>query len=466
MQISMRSQRTATSCQLLVIITSDYYIPLFKMSKKVKTFTVTPKKHLRLINIPPAAAPPPPHPVPPSREAPDWPEDPFEDPAKLVLLQAEEAKRNRKREEMRIGLEKIHDRVKYALNNFEGPFDEAKKLSTSSSDVNLKVVDDPVQLYGLLSDPRLRFKYQQSLTLFIVGYEEKCEEREKTLASLQEFFEETQYGGTEMLLDELESEEINVDEVTSCLESAMDTAQNAAEKLLAIQKEIGQRMAVAAMYPDTKKGKKRLEKALLKSQEEVDGLTASLDELRKELEQKESKCVQLQKQVDLKTQECAKLKPMADKAKSLQENNDSLQKEQARLQVALDKAEKSLKEASSSKFIPEKKPTAIAAVVDDGRIGELERKLAEEQEKLKSLQTEMEALSSKHKRELEDLKAHHEVEVEEMRGRYEEQMKSLMEDDLFDEEENREESGGEGGMAMETEEEQHFEGDEVRQWSY
>ena len=434
----------------------SFSLPI-RMSQKIRGSTGSPKKRLSQIHIPPAqvAAPPPIYSLPPDRDEADWlsKSDPFKDPAKLVLLKAEEAQRNRKQAETRIALEKIHDRIQYTLNDFEGPFEKAKKLK---SEVNLEVVEDPAELYDLLSDSRLRAKYQQNLTVFIVGYEEKCENRERVLTSLQEFFEETQSGGTQSLLDELESEEIDFDEVTSGLESAMDTAQNAAERLLKIKKDMGQLIAIVGAYPDTKKGRKKLEKALLKAQEEVDGLTSSLDEVKSELGQTQEKCEQFQKQLEMKTQECAKLRPMADKTKLLQVSNDSLKKELTNVQTALEKAEEELKEAK--KLIPSKSETfakAAAITVDQGKITELENKLVEERERYSSLQAEMEATSSEHQAKIESIKAQHEMEIQEMRGRYEEQMKSLMEDDLFDEEEEGE---GEGEMM-----EKHLGEEEVRE---
>ena len=434
--------------------------PFNMMSQQSSGSIGSPKKRLSQIHLPPrpkrlVAAPPPPDLRDNDAE---WlvKSDPLKCPAGVVLRKVEEAQRNRKQAETRLALEKIHDRIQYTLNNFEGPLEEAEKRK---SDVNLEVVEDPAQLYDLLSDSRLRSKYQQNFTVFIVGYEEKCENREMLLTSLQEFFEETQSGGTQSLLDKLESEEIDFDEVTSGLESAMDTAQNAAEKLLKIKKDMSQLIAIVGAYPDTKKGRKKLEKALLNAQEEVDGLTTSLNEVRSELEQNKERCEQIQKQLDFKTQECAKLRPMADKTRLLQVGNDSLKKEVTSLQASLAKAEEDLTEAK--KRIPTKKETftkAAATVMDQGKINQLETKLAEERERNSSLKAEMEAASNEQQAALESLRAQHEVEIQEMRGRYEEQMKSLMEDDLFGDEE-----GGEEGEMMEGEEDQHLGDEEVNQ---
>ena len=334
------------------------------------------------------------------------------------------------------------------MNEFEGEFDEEKREKLKA-DVNLEVVDDPAQLYELLSDSRLRSKYQQNLTVFIVGYEEKCEDREKALASLQEFFEETQSGGTQQLLDELESEEVDFDEVTAGLESAMETAQNAAERLIMIKKDMSQLIAIVAAFPDTKKGRKKMEKALLKAQEDVEQLTTSLDEVKGDLEQSQEKCDQLHKLLDAKTEECGKLRPLADKTKLLQVSNDAVKKELDNLKSELEDTKKELRD--TKRLVPSESEAlskAAAMAVDQGKLAELENQLMQERERYSALEAEKDKLEAAHQEKMDSLRAEHESEVEEMRGRYEEQMKSLMEDDLFDDEEEE----GEGEEEMDGEE--------------
>ena len=66
------------------------------------------------------------------------------------------------------------------------------------------------------------------------------------LNSLDEFFQETQAGNTEQLISELEAEEIDFEEATLGLESALATATQAATKPVAIVREISQLLTVAA----------------------------------------------------------------------------------------------------------------------------------------------------------------------------------------------------------------------------
>ena len=350
--------------------------------------------------------------------------DPLKDPAKQVLMKADEAKKKRKQEETKIALEKIHDRIDYTIQEYESS--EVK----SKDDVNLEVLEDPAQLYELLSDSRTRSKYQQKLTVFLVGYEEKCEHRERILTSLQDFFVETEVGGTKLLLEEIETDEIDFESATAGLESALDTAQTAARKLLEIKREMGQLVAIFAAYPDTKKGRKKMEKALLKAQEEVSELTASLEEVQRELEGSSDKCGQLQKQIDLKNVECANLRKTAEQVKMLQVSNDSLKNE---IKLVKNELERTQAELTETKDMV---PSTSKVVVDNStiaqnqeRIEELQRLLEEERLKNQDIVHEMDSVGERHRSELEALVSEHEAEVMDMRGRYEEQLKSLMEDD-------------------------------------
>jgi len=382
--------------------------------------------------------------------------DLFLDPAQQVLLEAEEAKKRRKKEETKIALEKIHGRINDTLNEFEC-HSSAVEVDTSKSDVNFQLMEDPLELYEMLSDPRMRVKYQQHLTVFIVGYEEMCESRQRLLESLQDFFLETQAGSTQQMLNEVAADEINFVEVTQGLESALKTAQDAAQRLLEIKHEMGQLFSIVATYPDTKKGRKKLEKALLKSQEEVQGLSNTLQAVQGELEQSKEKCDQLQKQVESKSAECTRLRKAAEQMKKLQVTNDSLQMELTSMQAALRKAQIELEKLQSA---PVKTEQIVKEVVkvDEGKVCELEAALSQERETLQKVLAEKVEMEEKFRVEIESLRAEHESEVKEMRGRYEDQLKSLMEEDLFDvtededmEAREEEEEGG-GASPVEAEE--------------
>ena len=117
--------------------------------------------------------------------------DQFLDPAQQVLLEMEEKQKQRKRDETRHELERIQGRIGYALEDYESrPL--IADHPPEDNDVSFELLEDPGELYELLSDSRTRAKYQQSVMVFVVGYEEKCESREQLLQSLQDFFQEMQ----------------------------------------------------------------------------------------------------------------------------------------------------------------------------------------------------------------------------------------------------------------------------------
>ena len=347
---------------------------------------------------------------------------PVLDPAQKVLLLTEEAKKRRKQEETQLQLNKIHDRIEYTLKEYEAH----PNAASIEGEVKFELLEDPVQLYGLLSDTRLRAKYQQHLTVFIVGFEEKCENREKVLQSLQDFFTETQAGNTQQVLAEISADEVNLDEATVGLNSAMETAQNAASKLLKIKQEMGQPFAIFSTYPDTKKGRKKIEKALLKAQEEVETLSTTLQTVHRDQEQSKEKCSQLQKQIEAKSAECTKLKQTGDHLKKLQMTNDSLKAELATIQSALMKAQEDL---ASAKRVPSETIVKESVKVDEGKIRELEAQLVREREDHQRLIAERTEMEADFQSKLKALQMEHDGEVQEMRGRFEEQLKSVMIDE-------------------------------------
>lgn len=345
------------------------------------------------------------------------------DPARLELAKAEEARRKRHCDETLLALEKIQKRIKYTITEYEG----TRREASAGASINVELVDDPNQLFDLLIDPTVRSKYHQRLTVFLMGYEEKHEELEGVLGQLQDFFLETQAGGTAGLLEKVEEEELDLDEATKALSGALSTAQSAVKKLVGIKKEMNQLMSIVAAYPNTNKGRKKMEKALLKAQEEVATFSKNFDEVETSLKESTEKCSQLQVQLDVKTKECTTLRTTADKAKLLQVGNDKLKRE-------LDTVEKALKESREELSMVKDQPPAIESLSDKKRTAELESALEQEIVKCQKLTAELDLLAQTHKEEMEVVKAEYEVESNEVRGRFEDQLKSLMEEDIFGEE--------------------------------
>lgn len=364
------------------------------------------------------------------------------DPAQLELAKAQEAKRKRESAEMILALEKIQKRIEYTIREYEGLSNgdqDPPGEEVATTGVNLEVIEDANQLFALLTDPTIRSKYHQKLTVFLIGYEEKKEALEGVLGQLRDFFLENQAGGTEELLQEVEGEEIDLDEATRDLDAALGKAQDSVRKLVGIKKEMSHLVSIVAAYPNTNKGRKQMEKSLLKAQEEVEVLSKNLDEVQGSLKQSSDKCSQLQVQLDAKTKDCAELRKTADQAKLLQVSNEKLKGDLVKAEKDLKESREEVGRAKSQLITAQAEAQSKGSLADKERAVELERQLEEERARSQSLQAELEALVQTHGEELEALKAEHEAESSEVRGRFEEQLKSLMGEDMFGEQEDLEE---------------------------
>ena len=350
------------------------------------------------------------------------------------MLQEEEAKKRRKQEETLISLERIQQRIATTLVEYETAgqtITDPNGSTEESVEVSFEHISDPVQLYELLNDTRIRSKYEKHLTIVLVGFEEKCQAKEQVLLSLDSFFQETRAGNTEQLLKDLEGEEIDFEDVTAGLESAMETATQAATKLMAIKNEISQLLAVAAAFPDNKKGRKKLEKALVKAQDEVQKMTTTLQTIQVELDQSKEKSDQLQKSLEAKTAECGKLRKTADQVQKLQTSNDSLKAELENVSTVLKKTEKEFKELQTNPSVT----IQSQPVVNEIKVKELEQALEASQTACQKLQAEKGQHESEFQQELEALKSQFENDMAEMKAHHEEQLRSLVvEADLFEEE--------------------------------
>ncbi len=254
--------------------------------------------------------------------------------------------------------------------------------------------------------------------------ESKHEEKEKVLRSLDDFFQETKASDLEQFIAELDSNDIDFEEATVGIENALATATRAVTRLMAIEKEIGQLLALAASFPDTKKGRKKLEKALMKAQEEIQSMSGSLTDMKLELEETKSKCGHLQTSLDTKTTECVKLRKEAQQAKKLQSTNDSMKAELEKLSSALKKTEEEL-----LKFQKNPPPLVSHVVVDEDKIAQLEETLKESQNAYELIKAEKEQQIDRLQDEMKNMKAQYEIEMAEMKASHEEQLHSLIEED-------------------------------------
>ena len=357
-----------------------------------------------------------------------------------------EASRNeRKRNETREELKRIQERISFSIDQYEYSSKKALELLENSSSDNgetrIGFIEDPAQLYEILSDARQRTQYKQKFTVFIIGYEEKCESREKLLRQVEDFFMETKASNITRLVDEISSDhdEFDFDDALATMSNALETTSGALAKLQKLQQDISQVFSVYAAFPNDKKGRKKLEKALLKAQEDCDNLSSSLGNVQGELEQSKEKAKKLQKQLDTKNSEIGKLQKLLEGAKLLKENNQSLQKE---LKEANELLLKSQQEKQKLQQTTELSSASISVSPEYLKLkAELERQKELNQQLTSEYQTKETALIN----EIESVKENYEAEITELRDKFEEQMKSLM--DLDDMEfEDKHSSNGEDNI--------------------
>ena len=347
-------------------------------------------------------------------------------------MKCEASRNERKRNETKEELEKIQERISYSIDQYEYSSKRALELleeSAATNGTHMEVIDDPSQLYELLADTKHRAQYKHKFAVFIVGYEQKCENREKLLTQVEDFFIETKASNiAKLAADEASSEEINFDDTMATISVALETTSGALAKLHKLQQDISQVFAVYAAFPNDKKGRKKLEKALLKAQEDCNSLNTTVAKVQRELDEMKEKSKKLQKQLEAKSSEVTKLRKSNDESKSLKAANDSLKQEIKEANGLL------LKAREENDKLQQSQTSTVSVSVNAEYLklkGELESQRTLNEQLSNEHQVKQDALHS----EIETIKENYEAEIKEMRDKFEEQMKSLMDldDAEFDE---------------------------------
>ena len=347
--------------------------------------------------------------------SPEEPKDNFDDAAELVLIEGREASRKRQQSEIGEKLQRIKNRIEEIVQDYDEEIDGGVTALDAS--------ENPRQLFKSLADPKARSTYYNHLSHCVMTCENKCEELEGILSNLHELLVESQSGGTQQLLEQAEEKDIDLEEATAVLGGALATAKASVNDLVSIKGRMDRLMSNLIAYPDTNKGRKKLEKALLEAQDEVKSCVRNLEELKKKVQDYTDKCGHLQAQLDAKTQECLKLRGSTEEVKQLHLS-----------QAALEKEVKALKDAQKEAKAPPI-PLVSTVGINAEKQKKLEEELQFEKSKNQDLEVQMTTLAEQHSRELEVMKAQYEAETKETKGRFEEQLKSLMEDDdIFEEE--------------------------------
>ncbi|XP_070545771.1 myosin-1B-like isoform X4 [Ptychodera flava] len=342
-------------------------------------------------------------------------------PAQAVIDKTTRAKAKRRADETQEELDKIKTRVEKTIDAFE----LSEKFASDNKAAIL--VPDLIELEKIISDAITKKKYQQEVVVFIVGYEDNCTHRAKLLSQLNDFFVSTinTYDEDELMP---KRKEVDLDEISSSIQTALDTAENATQKLSEINHEMVTYVQTLTGGKGATKSKKKLEKALQQAKDDIQSLTDKLLGAQTEIEDKEDKMTMLYKQIDVKNMEIQKQKAQTEVAREKLKQIDELKlvisakedeidgwrKKVADVQLHMQQVEQS-REASQAK---------LRASNEDNQnlIDKLQSKLTQALVALEDTKTE---LKKEHDTVVRDLQKRHRDDIVALKNEYEEKIRQL-----------------------------------------
>ncbi|XP_065414564.1 transforming acidic coiled-coil-containing protein 2-like isoform X2 [Chrysemys picta bellii] len=165
--------------------------------------------------------------------------------------------------------------------------------------------DAQEQLAAVLGDPVKKRRYQQQVTVFIVGYQESCGQRNSLLSQLQEFFScSVELGLGEESHSLPDDFPVHMDDVAGTVTAALSSAEAAMSRLADLNKEIVSYVTSAlATHSPKRSHRKQVEKAVDKAKEEVVQIKHRLLQAQADVETKERQLKDLQQLSEMKVKE-------------------------------------------------------------------------------------------------------------------------------------------------------------------
>ncbi|CAM5087186.1 unnamed protein product [Natator depressus] len=221
-------------------------------------------------------------------------------PAPAVIQATTYSKAARQAEETREELEKIQARIDHMMQAYE----RSEQVS-SAQQAATEIVEDVEQLAAVLGDPVKKRRYQQQVTVFIVGYQESCGQRNSLLSQLQEFFScSAELGLAEESHSLPDNFPVHMDDVAGTVTAALSSAEAAMSRLADLNKDIVSYMTSAlATHSPKRSHRKQVEKALDKAKEEVVQIKHRLLQAEADVETKERQLKDLQQLSEMKAKE-------------------------------------------------------------------------------------------------------------------------------------------------------------------
>ncbi|XP_052692634.1 uncharacterized protein LOC128170920 isoform X3 [Crassostrea angulata] len=345
-------------------------------------------------------------------------------PAQAIIDKNKRSVAQRLADETKDELEKVMHRVEDIYVSYE----QSTQDMFLTHGANVEYIEDIKELEEILTDELKKKKYEQKVTVFIVGFENMSNQRLRLIQQVNEFFmDATKPAEEEPLFSP--SPDINIEEIGHSIEETLDSADRLTDRLGELNSQMVDWLTNFAINKASTKGKKKMEKALDKAKDDLSGLSEKLLKLQSEMEVKEEKVQQLLKQLEIKTSDTQKYRTAAEAAKkSIQEfeettlrNKEAMQKKDKEIRELNSKLSMLELEVGQSDYV-----SKMSSERNQEKNGELKKKLAELQDLVDNSKAsffeaqrdwqklhdqQVTALSNAHKEEMAELKAGFEEEL-------------------------------------------------------
>lgn len=231
-------------------------------------------------------------------------------PAQAIIDKNKRSVAQRLADETKDELEKVMHRVEDIYVSYE----QSTQDMFLTHGANVEYIEDIKELEEILTDELKKKKYEQKVTVFIVGFENMSNQRLRLIQQVNEFFmDATKPPEEEPLFSP--SPDINIEEIGHSIEETLDSADRLTDRLGELNSQMVDWLTNFAINKASTKGKKKMEKALDKAKDDLSGLSEKLLKLQSEMEVKEEKVQQLLKQLEIKTSDTQKYRTAAEAAK-------------------------------------------------------------------------------------------------------------------------------------------------------
>ncbi|XP_021373671.1 microtubule-associated protein futsch-like isoform X2 [Mizuhopecten yessoensis] len=353
-------------------------------------------------------------------------------PAQAIIDKNARSLAQRVADETREELEKVMNRVDNIYESYET---STQALMTQST---MEYVEDIAELEALIKDQLKKKKYQQQVTIFIVGYENVCGQKLRLLQQVNEFFmdnsksyeEEDWYPKTP---------DIDVDDCSNKIEESLATAKELTEKISTINSDMVEWLTTYAINKASTKSKKKLESALTKAKDDVKAITDQLKSALLANDEKDELIQTYLKQLEGKTLEAQKFKAAAEVAKKNVQGleakelvyQDEIEKRKSAMKQLQDDLRKLQMDVSQSNFLSElnsnrlrnkDSESAECETLQEIKLEELQSVVEKHKLELHESRRELLAL---HQDQITALHETHKADLETVRLEYAETIKKL-----------------------------------------